>query len=96
MKQKLFGTIETVKQIVGVVSPKKKLSGTLNAVRSRITPGKGLSSGCFIPTFCGVFGTAGTPVSYYKLIDKDGYTLLDRDGNIIMTKEGDDTLWQTQ
>ncbi len=94
MKQQLFGKIEAVKKIAGVVNPIKKLSGKLNAVRTKMTSDSGITAGYFRPSFFGSFGVAGTPVSYQKLIDKDGYTLIDKEGKILLTKEGDETLWQ--
>lgn len=96
MKKKLFGKISIVQRISGVIKPRRKLTGVLNATRARTSLAGGIMSGHFVPTFCGAFGTAGTPVSYYTLVDVDGFTLIDKDGCILMTKEGDDTLWQTQ
>jgi hypothetical protein len=94
MKQKIFGKIKAAKQIVGVVNPIKKLSGKLNAAKSRIKSDGGITAGYFRPSFFGSFGVAGTPVKYQRLIDSEGYLLIDKDGKILLTKEGDETLWQ--
>lgn len=94
MKQQLFGKIEAVKKIAGVVNPIKKLSGKLNAVRTKMTLDSGITAGYFRPSLFGALGVAGTPVSYQKLIDCDGYLLIDKDGKILMSREGDETLWQ--
>jgi len=94
MIQKLFGSIEKVKQINGILSPKKKLSGMLNAVRSRISPSTGVVSGHFKPTFYGAFGFAGTPIAHYTLIDSEGYALIDKSGYVLKSQEGDESFWQ--
>lgn len=94
MIKKLFGKINITQRIIGVIKPRRKLTGVLNATRAKMSMGDGIMAGHFMPSLFGAFGFAGTPVSYQKLIDSEGYTLIDSEGYTLKTKERDETIWQ--
>jgi len=93
MKKKLFGKISIVQRISGVIKPRRKLTGVLNATRARTSLAGGIMSGHFVPTFCGAFGLSGfadinTRTPYKYAFDNSGKALIDSQGKNIMTKEG--------
>lgn len=94
MRKKLFGKINITQRIIGVIKPRRKLTGVLNATRAKMSMGDGIMAGHFMPALYGVFGFAGTSVDYQQLIDSEGYTLIDSESYKLKTKEGVETIWQ--